>query len=257
MKEHRLVGASLILGLAIAVGCVEPPPEFPQGTFHSEEANPTSMNPTDATSIEFADGKYFVSVDGVQLVEGNYTISNDTVYGQDESGPWACGNDELAVATWHAEGDSVLTISRVEDPCEGRSRGPATATMVPGPAPVAEVVPPPDTLKATWDRLWAGEFETDDPVAEFLTEDAVIEYFDSTFTGLDEVRSWAAEMGERGEVLSHFPFAFEESDGQIIARARYTIANAEVPDQVVSVGREVFTWVDESGTWKIRHAIIN
>jgi len=254
MKEHRLVGASLGLVLGLVIGCAEPPPEFPEGAFHSEGADPTSMNASDAATVEFADGKYFVSIDGVQLVEGSYTVSNDTLYTQDDAGPMACPNEQVGVYTWTAEGDT-LHAARVEDPCEERAG--TEMTLLPGPTPIADVVEPPETLRETWDRLWSGEFETDDPIAEFMTQDAVVEYGGNTYTGLEQIRPWAAEMNERGDVVQHFPFAFEESDGQITARARYTRATADAPDQVAGVGREVFTWVDENGKWKIQRAVIN
>jgi hypothetical protein len=59
------------------------------------------------------------------VVEGEYTVKGEQLTLTDKQGRLACtGEEGMATATyeWKYEGES-LTLSKVEDKCEGRSAG--------------------------------------------------------------------------------------------------------------------------------------
>lgn len=88
--------------------------DFPQGTYASAEY-----------TIVFADkGQFRVMTGEEVVVEGEYTVKGEQLTLTDKRGRLACTGEEMATATygWKYEGES-LTLSKVEDKCEGRSAG--------------------------------------------------------------------------------------------------------------------------------------
>ena len=97
------VGASIAFAAAA---------DFPLGSYAVE-----------GYAIVFADeGKFRVSKGDEVLVEGEYTVKGDRLQLTDKRGVIACTGDGQETGTygWKYEGD-VLTLSNVEDKCEGRS----------------------------------------------------------------------------------------------------------------------------------------
>ena len=69
--------------------------------------------------VSFAeDGGFTVTHDGEGVVQGRYTVEGNRLTFTDESGPLAC--DQPAAYEWSLSG-SELTMTRVEDACEGRA----------------------------------------------------------------------------------------------------------------------------------------
>lgn len=96
------VGASLAFAAA----------DFPLGAYAIEEY-----------AIVFADkGQFRVSKGENVMVEGEYTVKGDQLQLTDKRGPIACTGADKETGTygWKYEGE-VLTLSKVEDKCEGRS----------------------------------------------------------------------------------------------------------------------------------------
>ena len=87
--------------------------DFPQGTYTSGQY-----------TIVFADkGQYRVSTGEELVVEGEYTVKGEQLILTDKRGRLACGEGmEAATYTWKYERET-LTLSKVEDQCEGRSAG--------------------------------------------------------------------------------------------------------------------------------------
>jgi hypothetical protein len=88
--------------------------DFLQGTYSSGEY-----------TIVFADkGQYRVSTGEELVVEGEYTVKGEQLILTDKRGRLACTGDGMAMATyaWKYEGE-MMTLSKVEDKCEGRSAG--------------------------------------------------------------------------------------------------------------------------------------
>ncbi len=88
--------------------------DFPQGTYMSGEY-----------TIVFADkGQFRVSTGEELVVEGEYTVKGDQLTLTDKRGRLACLGEGIETATysWKHEGE-MLTLSKVEDKCPGRSAG--------------------------------------------------------------------------------------------------------------------------------------
>ncbi len=97
-----------VVGASIAFAATD----FPLGSYTVE-----------GYAIIFADeGKFRVSKGDEVLVEGEYTVKGDRLQLTDKRGVIACTGDGQETGTygWKYEGD-VLTLSKVEDKCEGRS----------------------------------------------------------------------------------------------------------------------------------------
>src|SRR4029450_2661972 len=88
--------------------------DFPQGTYTSGEY-----------TIVFADkGQFRVSKGEELVVEGEYTVKKEQLRLTDKRGRLACTGEGVDTATyaWKYEGE-MLTLSKVEDKCPGRSSG--------------------------------------------------------------------------------------------------------------------------------------
>ena len=88
--------------------------DFPQGTYTSSEY-----------TIVFADkGQFRVSTGEELVVEGEYTVKGEQLMLTDKRGPLACTGEGMETATyrWKYEGE-MMTLSKVEDKCSGRSAG--------------------------------------------------------------------------------------------------------------------------------------
>lgn len=88
--------------------------DFPQGTYASGEY-----------TIVFADkGQFRVSTGEELVVEGDYTVKGEQLILTDKRGRLACTGEGMETATygWKYEGE-MLTLSKVEDKCPGRSAG--------------------------------------------------------------------------------------------------------------------------------------
>jgi hypothetical protein len=74
-------------------------------------------------TLTFGDNGQFKVMKGDKLaVEGEYSVQGEQLRLTDKQGPFACGNgQETGTYTWKYEGDS-LTLTKVSDPCEGRSQ---------------------------------------------------------------------------------------------------------------------------------------
>jgi hypothetical protein len=97
-----VVGASLAFAAA----------DFPLGAYAIDEF-----------AIVFADkGQFSVSKGENVMVEGEYTVKGDQLRLTDKRGPRACTGEgqEPGTYRWKYEGE-VLTLSKVEDNCEGRA----------------------------------------------------------------------------------------------------------------------------------------
>ncbi len=74
-------------------------------------------------TIVFADkGQFRVSKGEAVMVEGEYTLKGDQLQLTDKKGPIACtkAGQESGTYRWQYEGE-VLTLSKVEDNCQGRA----------------------------------------------------------------------------------------------------------------------------------------
>ena len=88
--------------------------DFPQGTYTSGEY-----------TIVFADkGQFRVSTGEELVVEGEYTVKGEQLTLTDKRGRLACTGEDMQAATytWKYERE-MLTLSKVEDNCSGRSAG--------------------------------------------------------------------------------------------------------------------------------------
>lgn len=88
--------------------------DFPQGTYTSGEY-----------TIVFADkGQFRVSTGEELVVEGEYTVKEGQLTLTDKRGRLACTGEGMETATyaWKYEGE-LLTLTKVEDKCPGRSAG--------------------------------------------------------------------------------------------------------------------------------------
>src|SRR5688572_33406968 len=88
--------------------------DFPQGTYASGEY-----------TIVFADkGQFRVSTGEKLVVEGEYTVKGEQLILTDKQGELACTGEDVATATyrWKYEGE-MLTLTKVDDKCPGRSAG--------------------------------------------------------------------------------------------------------------------------------------
>jgi len=88
--------------------------DFPQGTYTSGEY-----------TIVFADkGQFRVSTGEELVVEGEYTVKGEQLILTDKRGRLACLGEGMETATygWKYEKE-MLTLSKVEDSCTGRSAG--------------------------------------------------------------------------------------------------------------------------------------
>lgn len=88
--------------------------DFPQGTYASGEY-----------TIVFADkGQFRVSTGEELVVEGEYKVKGEQLILTDKRGRLACMGEGMETATygWKYEGE-MLTLSKVEDKCPGRSAG--------------------------------------------------------------------------------------------------------------------------------------
>ena len=74
-------------------------------------------------SIKFDhSGKVAITRNGELVVEGTYKVKEDGLEVTDEKGPMACGGDQkTGKYKWKLEGKK-LTLTKVEDGCEGRAQ---------------------------------------------------------------------------------------------------------------------------------------
>ena len=89
-------------------------PDFPQGTYTSGEY-----------TIVFADkGQFRVNTAEELVVEGEYMVKGEQLILTDKRGSLACTGEGMETGTygWKYEGE-MLTLSKVEDKCPGRSAG--------------------------------------------------------------------------------------------------------------------------------------
>ena len=97
-----------LLAMPLAAGA----PTFPTGKYKAGEI-----------SLQFDGGGHFKVNTGDQaVVEGVYTASADQITLTDKSGAWACSSkgEETGTYGWKYAG-GTLTLSKVEDHCEGRA----------------------------------------------------------------------------------------------------------------------------------------
>ena len=80
--------------------------------------------------LQFDDGRIRVSSMGVLEVEGTYTIAGDEISITDIAGPLACMGDASTGEYAWREGEKSLTLTRIEDICQGRMNVLGTATWV-------------------------------------------------------------------------------------------------------------------------------
>ena len=73
-------------------------------------------------SIKFdKGGKVTIMRNGEIVVEGTYKVKEDGLEVTDEKGPFACrGDQKTGKYKWRSEGKK-LTLTKVEDECEGRA----------------------------------------------------------------------------------------------------------------------------------------
>jgi hypothetical protein len=68
-----------------------------------------------------ASGRFRVIEKDLVQVSGRYTVKGDQIELTDTDGPWACTKAGQQTGTYHwMLGKSVLTFSKVADPCEDR-----------------------------------------------------------------------------------------------------------------------------------------
>jgi len=65
-------------------------------------------------------GKVTVISNGKAVVEGTYKIKGDELEVTDEKGPMACAAEHTGRYKWKLEG-AKLTLTKIEDECEGRA----------------------------------------------------------------------------------------------------------------------------------------
>jgi hypothetical protein len=109
IRSSIIYAASVVSMLATPL--VMAAPAFPTGKYKAGEI-----------SIQFDDrGHVKVSQGDRALVDGEYTTNADQLKLTDKSGPMACPKDEeTGTYRWKYQG-STLTLSKVEDRCDGRS----------------------------------------------------------------------------------------------------------------------------------------
>lgn len=131
MRIPRMPALALAVGMCALAGCngdpvVSPDPllgEFPPGTF---------ANDIDASEVAFeflvghyvmtfgGAGSFEVTHNGVQVVAGIVTVSDDKITLEDQSGSLACLPPvEKGTYSWSFDG-ADLTLTPFSEPCDGR-----------------------------------------------------------------------------------------------------------------------------------------
>lgn len=127
MTRRALVPFAVVLALGLSVpGCADTGEDDAETTEMDAGAEMTAGDPFEGThemsmgTVEMADGRYtYRSAEGDSLIaEGTYAISGDTVRLTETLESSACAGD-VGVYTFTGEGED-LTLTLVEDPCEGR-----------------------------------------------------------------------------------------------------------------------------------------
>lgn len=224
-----------------------------EGTYvhPSAQADPTALR--SGEQIEFAGGRHTVRLDDEAMVEGRYTVEGDRITLTDERGLWICGPEErTATYTYTASGDRLTFAPVGEDPCEGRREGLTREPWVRGEAETPPEVDVPDALRSSWDAFWVDD---DSPTwaDRLFTRDATVVFQDSTYEGLERIKSgWLPSIAGSEDVTPH-PFTFSGSGDQMTERGRYTVrVNPPEGEPFDARGRYEITWMRQSdGSWKV------
>lgn len=224
-----------------------------EGTYvhPSAQADPTVLR--SGAEIEFAGGRHTVRLDDEAMVEGRYTVEGDRITLTDERGLWICGPEErTATYTYTASGDRLTFAPVGEDPCKGRREGLTGEPWVRGEAETPPEVDVPDALRSSWDAFWVDD---DSPTwaDRLFTRDATVVFQDSTYEGLERIKSgWLPSIAGSEDVTPH-PFTFSGSGDQMTERGRYTVrVNPPEGEPFDARGRYEITWMRQSdGSWKV------
>ena len=112
----RLVVSPAIVGLCLVAAGPAAAADFPTGTFTLKAADGATW----AVTFD-GKGKYRVTRDGTDAVEGSYKATKDELEITDEKGPAASqGNAKTATYKWKLDGKK-LTFTKVKDEAGGRA----------------------------------------------------------------------------------------------------------------------------------------
>ena len=117
MQHLRCIGifaASAFLWFAAARTAVAA--DFPKGAFTLKGLDAA------AWALKFdGKGKFTVTRDGEEAVQGTYTVTQEEIEFRDEKGPFASTDAGPGTYKWKLDGDK-LTLTKSKDKSEGRSR---------------------------------------------------------------------------------------------------------------------------------------
>lgn len=130
MLSARLPGifpkfVACVVLLLLLIGCRSSSLELLQGNYISmspgtdHQANGLSL--PGSWGLKLADDSRFTVLnDGEVVVEGRYTVEENQLEFTDEKGPLACqAEQETGIYKWALEG-KTLTLTLVDDKCDGR-----------------------------------------------------------------------------------------------------------------------------------------
>lgn len=117
IKHHclsRLSTRTLIATSLVLTGFAAFAADFPVGTYSIDATKP---------SLSFdGKGRFRVAEGDKLLVSGTYDVTGDQIRITDTEGPWACTKDGQRTGTYHWTYEkSVLTLSKISDPCQDRA----------------------------------------------------------------------------------------------------------------------------------------
>jgi hypothetical protein len=115
-KRHEwTIRLAALLVVLLALGAVARTEDFKKGAY-SVTAGGAKW------AINFGDNnKLTFTRDGEIAAEGTYKVTGDELEVTDERGPIACGGEQkTGKYKWRLE-EKKLTMTKVEDPCEGRA----------------------------------------------------------------------------------------------------------------------------------------
>ena len=112
--------------LSQVIGCGSSLPELPQGTYTTTIASADLVNGASSVlsgfwDLHFADNNLFtVSKDGELVVKGTYAVVEDQLTFSDEEGLLACrAGQAIGLYKWALD-DDTLSLTAIEDQCDGR-----------------------------------------------------------------------------------------------------------------------------------------
>jgi hypothetical protein len=115
IRHGRLAQSASLLIVFLAIGAAARTADFKKGSY--------SVTGGDVKwSLNFGENnKVSVLRNGEVAVEGTYKVNGDELSLSDETGPMACGGEQkIGKYKWKLE-DKKLTLTKVQDLCEGRS----------------------------------------------------------------------------------------------------------------------------------------